>query len=163
MGENRYKKSGHISVECLRFFGKIGARMAVLFSLNCIYACTVTRYVARIFKIKYALETSVTSHTACLQTSSVSSSRFHWRKRDLPAVQHIQLRAHTVTQTRTAHHSGSWFATRKYFCKDESKAAPPHAMEVQIHPFFSSHLNRSNWLALCTSRFNPAEPPIPFW
>lgn len=35
-------------------------------------------------------------------------------------------------------------------------------MEVEILPFFSSHLNRGDWLVLCTSRFNPAESPVPF-
>jgi hypothetical protein len=74
-------------------------------NLNCIYVCTVKRYA--VFTTKYALETSVTSQTACLKSSSVLSSRLGWRKRDLTAVQHIQLRAHTVTQTRAPHHSGS--------------------------------------------------------
>jgi len=116
-----------------------------------------------IFKTKYALETSVTSHTACLKSPSVSSSRFHWRKRDMTAVKHVQLRAHTITQTRTLLHSVSGFATRKYFCKDKSKVAPLHGMEVQIHPFLSLTLNGGERLALCTSRFNPSKSPITFW
>jgi hypothetical protein len=101
-------------------------------NLNCVYACTVER--DDILKTKYVLETSVTSHTACLKSSSVSSPRFHWRKRDLTAAQHTQLRAHTITQTRTPLQSVSGFATRKYFCEDKSKVAPPPARHGGTDP-----------------------------
>ena len=66
-------------------------------NLNCIFARTVKGY--DIFKTKFALETPVTSLTACLESSSVSSSKFRRRKRDLTAVQRIQLRARTHTHT----------------------------------------------------------------
>jgi len=63
------------------------------------------------------------------------------KKRDLPSAQHNQLRAHTVTQTRTPHHSGSWFAARKYFCKDKSKAAPCTPWRYR-----SSHSSAHIWI-----------------
>ena len=169
----------------LASFTEIGARLAVLFlwgpvgpNLICIYACTVRRYDTRVFKTKHALETSVTSHTAWLKCPSVSSSKFHCKKkRDLPALQHIQLRAHTITQTRTHHHANTHTPSRKHAhlitvfhvllpenisVKVKVKLPLLHAMEVQILPFFSSHLNRGDWLSSCTSRFNPAVSPVPF-
>jgi hypothetical protein len=102
-------------------------------------------------------------YTACLKYSSLSPSKFRCRKRDLTAVLHIQLRAHTLSR-RHAHlitvvHD---LLPEIFFCTDKSKAAPFHAMEVKIHPFLSSTLIGGDRLALCTSRFNPAEFPVPF-